>query len=224
MSEASAADAETEQTQDVGGRDRTPIDHRYERGWRRYGFDNVPFTDRCIHGSDIPIAVRNIFNRGYGEAHISFGILSPSEDAAIGMHIHRDVPTNTNVEEWYIIVDGEGEMTFSNGDVETVGSGDLVAIYPGTGHSFRATGSQPLRLISITPEMYTTKNPVTPFPDAFAPTIVVGEVDETMNPYDATCSRCGATWHRPAEDQAVASLPKWARTHACVPANEDATK
>lgn len=224
MSEGSAAAAETKQAKDVGGRDRALIDHCYERGWRRYGFDNVPFTDRCIHGSDIPIAVRNIFNRGYGKPHISFGILHPSEDAAIGMHIHRDVPSNTDVEEWYIIVDGEGEMTFSNGDIETVGSGDLVAIYPGTGHSFRATGDIPLRLISITPQMYTSKAPVTPMPEAFAPTIVVGEVDDAMNPFDATCRRCGATWSRSADDRSAASLPKWARTHACVPDHEDVTK
>jgi mannose-6-phosphate isomerase-like protein (cupin superfamily) len=224
MSEASAADAKTKQTQDAGGRAPAPIDHHYERGWRRYGFDNVPFTNRAIHGSDIPIAVRNIFNRGYGKAHISFGIISPSDDAAIGMHIHRDVPTSTDVEEWYIIVDGEGEMTFSNGDVETVGSGDLVAIYPGTGHSFRATGDVPLRLISITPQMYTTKAPVTALPDEFAPTIAVGEVDDTMNPLNARCRRCGATWCRPADDRPAASLPRWARTHACVPDHEDATK
>ncbi len=223
MSRASAADAKTEQNQDVGARDRAPIDHHYERGWRRYGFDNVPFTDRSIHGSDIPITVRNIFNRGFGEAHISFGIIPPSDDAAIGMHIHRDVPTGTDVEEWYIIVDGEGEMTFSNGDVERVGSGDLLAIYPGTGHSFRATGDAPLRLISITPQMYTTKAPVTAMPDAFAPAIVVGDVDDTMNPLDAICRRCGATWSRPADDRSAASLPKWARTHACVPDREDVT-
>jgi mannose-6-phosphate isomerase-like protein (cupin superfamily) len=224
MAKASAPVADTSQAPDAGTRASTPMDHRYERGWRRYGFDNVPFTDRAIHGSSIPIAVRNIFNRGTGKAHISFGILSPSEDASIGMHIHRDVPTNTDVEEWYIIVDGEGEMTFSNGDVEKVGPGDLVAIYPGTGHSFRATGKVPLRLISITPEMYTTKHPVTPTPDAFAPTIVVGAVDDTMNPLDATCRRCGATWSRPADDRSAASLPKWARTHGCVPGHEDATK
>jgi mannose-6-phosphate isomerase-like protein (cupin superfamily) len=217
-----AADAETRPAQDISGSAPAPIDHHYERGWRRYGFDNVPFTNRAIHGSSIPIAVRNIFNRGTGKAHISFGILEPTEDAAIGMHIHRDVPTNTDVEEWYVIVEGEGEMTFTNGDIERCGPGDLVAIYPGTGHSFRATGQKPLRLISITPEMYTTRNPVTPFPDAFAPAIVVGEVDEAMNPFDATCSRCGATWHRPTGDRSASSLAKWARTHACVPAREDA--
>ncbi|MCB1516715.1 MAG: cupin domain-containing protein [Hyphomicrobiaceae bacterium] len=223
MSDVLPANAKTEQSANSGDRDRAPIDHHYGRGWRRYGFDNLPFTERCIHGSDVPISVRNIFNRGLGKPHISFATLPPSDDVAIGMHIHRDVPSGTDVEEWYIVVEGEGEMTFSNGDVETVGAGSLVAIYPGTGHSFRAIGGKPLRLISITPTMYTSKAPITPMPDAFSPTIVVGEVDDAMNPFDATCSRCGATWTRPVDDHSVGSLAKWARSHACVPGDEDVT-
>ena len=169
------------------------MDHGHERGWHRYGFNNQDFDEqahpriRCADRGAPGVLP------GVGEPHVSFGVIPPNTDSpAIGMHIYRDVPTNTDVEEWYIIVDGEGEMTFSNGDVEKCGPGDLVAIYPGTGHSFRATGEKPLRLISITPLMYTTKNPVTPMPDAFAPTIVVGEVDDTMNPFDATCSCCAS--------------------------------
>lgn len=193
-------------------------EHGFERGWHRYGFDNLDFRQAAIHGSRIPIGVQEAFDRGPGQAHVSFGVIPPSEDDSIGMHIHRDVPSATDVEEWYIIIDGTGEMTFSNGDRVAVGPGDLVAVYPGTGHAFRATGEAPVRLVSITPVMYTSHRPGEPLPAEFRPQIEVEEADpRSMNPLRARCTACDAAWERPADDPGAASLPEWARDHRCSP-------
>jgi mannose-6-phosphate isomerase-like protein (cupin superfamily) len=194
-----------------------PLDHGYDRGWRRYGFDNLPFVERAIHGSKVPIGVNRIFHRGRWKAHCSFGIIPPNTDEpAIGMHVHRDVPTHTDVEEWYIIIDGRGEMTFSNGDSVDVGAGDLVAVHPGTGHSFRAFGDSPVRLISITPVMYEVDSPTDEYPQSFTPRVEVLTADETMNPTTARCTACGTNWNRPDDDRAANTLPEWAREHDCV--------
>ena len=195
--------------------DVAAVDHGYERGWTRYGFDNLPFTERAIHGSSVPIGVHRVFHRGTGKAHTSFGIIHPSSQAeAIGMHVHRDLPTGTDVEEWYIIIDGRGVMTFSTGETVDVGAGDLVMVHPGTGHSFRAVGDAPVRLISITPEMYSTDSPVDDYPAAFRPPVEIVTVDPaTMNPLSARCRDCGAIWKRPAGDRPSATLAVWARDH-----------
>ncbi|HWM22206.1 MAG TPA: cupin domain-containing protein [Ilumatobacteraceae bacterium] len=197
------------------------MDHGHERGWHRYGFDNQDFDERPIHGSDVPIGVRRAFFRGVGEPHVSFGIIPPNTDApAIGMHIHRDVPTRTDVEEWYIIVDGRGVMTFSSGDDVEVGPGDMVVIHPGTGHSFQAVGDVPVRLISITPTMYTSATQPNEVDRNFTPRIDVTRADDTMNPLDARCTACGATWTRPSDDRGANTLAPWARDHACKSADD----
>ncbi len=88
------------------------MDHTSERGWHRYGFDNLDFVERAIHGSDVPITLRTVIHRGVFKPHITLAVIEPSEtEQAIGMHIHRDLPTGTDVEEWYIIVDGRAVMS-----------------------------------------------------------------------------------------------------------------
>jgi mannose-6-phosphate isomerase-like protein (cupin superfamily) len=188
------------------------MDHTYERGWHRYGFDNMEFTDRAIHGSDVPISLKLALNRGVFKPHISFAVIEPTEtEQTIGMHIHRDLPTNTDVEEWYIIIDGKAVMTFSNGDTVDVGPGDMIATYPGTGHSFRAT--ETVHLISITPQMFTSRSPVDEAPEKFAPRIYVSAVNDAMNALRAQCTVCGADWVRPDDDKGSNTLPVWARGH-----------
>ncbi len=192
------------------------MDHTYERGWHRYGFDNVDFSERAIHGSDVPIDIKVLFNRGVGKPHIAFGVIPPNTDSqAIGMHIHRDVPSMTDVEEWYIIIDGTGEMTFSNGDKVELNAGDLIATYPGTGHSFRTIGSEPVRLVSITPQMFTSRNSdFDEAPEKYPPHIYVEDVDlATMNPLSAHCTTCNERWVRPDDDRAASGLPVWAGSH-----------
>lgn len=192
------------------------MDHEYERGWQRYGFDNQPFEDAAIHGSSSTISVYLSLNLGVGKPHISFATIPPdTPGAAIGMHMHRDVPTGRDSEEWYIIIDGDAEMTFSNGDIVQCQQGDLVAIYPGTGHSFRAIGG-PCRIISITPEMFTYPHEpprLDEYPEEFHPRIQVLDVDSEMCPLSAFCTVCGAEWRRPKEDREAATLPVWAREH-----------
>ncbi|MDR1294466.1 MAG: cupin domain-containing protein [Bifidobacteriaceae bacterium] len=192
--------------------------HQFDRGWQRYGFDNQEFRDAAIHGASWPISLTLAFNRGLWQPHISFSTITPgSPGQAIGMHVHRDVPTGKDVEEWYIIIDGRGEMTFSNGDVVEGGPGDMIAIWPETGHSFRAIGDKPLRMISITPKMFSYPNPEgahdDPWPDEFHPQIKVLDVDEQVVAVNAVCATCGARWERPADDKEAASLPVWARQH-----------
>lgn len=189
------------------------MDHTYEAGWHRYGFDNMEFVERAIHGADVPITLKLAINRGLFKPHISFAVIEPTEtEQTIGMHIHRDLPTNIDVEEWYIIIDGKAVMTFSNGDTVDVGKGDMIATYPGTGHSFRAV--ETVHLISITPQMFTSRSPAEAAPEKFSPRIYVSDVNDSMNALRAECTVCGAVWNRPDDDKGSNTLPVWARHHA----------
>jgi mannose-6-phosphate isomerase-like protein (cupin superfamily) len=184
-------------------------------GWRKYSF-NDGMNRRAIHGSAVTIGVDRIFHRGPGEAHVSLGEIPPTTtEEAIGMHIHRDVAGDRDVEEWYIIVDGQGVMTFSDGTTSEVAQGDFVVIRPGIGHSFRAVGDRPVRLVSITPDMYPSASTIDDDRTPVNPRIVIGEVDTSMNPLDATCADCGAGWVRPDDDRPAATLATWARDHPC---------
>ncbi|MDR1028331.1 MAG: cupin domain-containing protein [Clostridiales Family XIII bacterium] len=188
-------------------------DHCYERGWRRYGFDNLTFKDKTLHGSDEPVSVSNAVNRGLNEAHISFAVIRPTDREAIGMHIHRDVPTDDDREEWYVIIDGEAEQTFSNGDVVRCHAGDLIDIYPGTGHSIRAVNG-PCRIISITPKMFDYGHAAPDeYPKRFDPKIRIEEVDDVCCVVRAVCTECGAEWRRPEGAGGATALSAWAREH-----------
>jgi mannose-6-phosphate isomerase-like protein (cupin superfamily) len=193
--------------------------HGFDRGWYRYGFDTVEFTERAIHGGGAEIGISLLFNRGPGKAHAAYGIVYPEragEAPAIGMHIHRDEPTGEDLEEWYIIIDGTGIQHFTNGDSVEVGPGDVIACYPGTGHSLEATGDEPVRFVSITPKMYTSSSPVLDSPpEKFEPRIHVLTTTEAKNPITAKCSDCGATWERPADDTGSNSIADWSIEHDC---------
>lgn len=193
------------------------IDHAYDRGWKKYGFNSLEFQVANVHGSSEPMSVAVAFHRGVGAPHISFGVVPPgTERQPIGMHVHRDVPTGDDVEEWYVIIDGHGEMTFSNGDVVDVGPGDLVTTYPGTGHSFRTTGAKPVRLVAIVPRMFTNAAPVDELPGSFKSSVEVTDIETaTMNPVTATCRVCGRVWRKPADDTGSETLADWSRTHVC---------
>jgi uncharacterized cupin superfamily protein len=191
-------------------------EHGYDRGWFRYGFDTMPFTERSVHGGGADIGFSLAFNRGVGKPHIAFGIVYPgSAEPPIGMHIHRDDPSGEDLEEWYIIVDGTGIQRFTNGDSVAVGPGDLIACYPGTGHSLEVTGEDPIRLISITPRMFTNRTPAIEGPEGVEPRIRVLETDETKNPLRAECAECGATWERPDDDRGANTIADWSVEHDC---------
>jgi quercetin dioxygenase-like cupin family protein len=193
-------------------------DHGYERGWHRYGFESMEFIERTVHGGAADISVSLAFNRGPGKPHIALGIVYPgAEGPSIGMHIHRDDPTGEDLEEWYVIVSGRGIMNFSNGDSVAFVPGDLLATYPGTGHSIEATGDEPVRLVSITPKMFTLPpgRHVDDCPERFEPRVRVLTTDETKNPLTAECADCGATWERPRDDRGAGTLPVWSVEHPC---------
>jgi hypothetical protein len=191
------------------------IDHQYERGWKRYGFDNQPFETKMLHGSEETISVYSSFKRGLHKPHITFAEIGSTSDEAIGMHIHRDEPTGDDFEEWYVIIDGTAEMTFSNGDVVLCHAGDLLVTYPGTGHSFRAVDGT-CRIISICPEAFRYGDiPVQTdvYPEKFDPRIRVSEMDNKLCAVHAVCTVCGAEWHRSEGDPETAALPVWSKSH-----------
>jgi mannose-6-phosphate isomerase-like protein (cupin superfamily) len=195
-------------------------EHGYDRGWYRYSFETEELADRAIHGGGAEIGVRNFINRGYGKPHISFGVIYPERagpSPAIGLHIHRDEPTGEDLEEWYIIVDGTGIQRFTNGDSVEFGPGDVIACYPGTGHSLEATGDAPVRLVSVTPKMFssTVARPSDEWPERFTPRIHVLTTTEAKNALTAECTECGATWKRPEDDFGSNTLADWSVEHEC---------
>jgi mannose-6-phosphate isomerase-like protein (cupin superfamily) len=193
--------------------------HGHDRGWYRYAFDTEPFVDRAIHGGGSEIGVVNFLNRGYDQPHISYGIVYPErrgDSPAIGLHIHRDEPTMEDLEEWYIIIEGTGIQRFTNGDSVEFGPGDVIACYPGTGHSLEATGDTPVRFVSITPRMFTANwSRVDAWPETFEPRIRVLTIEDSMNPLTAECTDCGAKWQRPPDDVGGNSLADWSVEHSC---------
>jgi mannose-6-phosphate isomerase-like protein (cupin superfamily) len=200
------------------------MDHQYERGWQRYGFDNQQFEAKAGHGSKTTISSVLAFNRGLGKPHVTFSLIPPNTTGlGLGLHVHRNLTTGKDAEVWFLIVEGHGEMTFTNGDVVNCGPGDLITSYPGTGHSFRAIEGS-VKVIAIAPEMYTfpDDSETTNFPEDFSPRIRILEFDDgSMCVRHAVCSVCGSEWHRPDYDQEAATLPIWARNHQHLCETED---
>jgi mannose-6-phosphate isomerase-like protein (cupin superfamily) len=193
----------------------------YERGWRKYSYEEMPMRDVRAHGADIPIRAATALNRGPGELQISLMELPPDGSGdAISLHIHRDLPTARDVEEIYIILDGHGTMTFTSGDKVDLSPGDVVTTYPGTGHALRVSGDAGMRIVAVLPHAFRTNAPtapVDPFPEAFAPRIQVTSCHpRTVAPIDAMCSDCGSTWTAATEGEEGLDLPQWASTHRCV--------
>ena len=193
-------------------------EHGYDRGWYRYGFDHMEFLKRSVHGGGAEIDVSLAFSRGIGKPHCAFAIAYPgAATPAVGMHVHHDDVTGEDVEEWYIILEGSGIMRFTNGDSVRFGPGDLLATYPGTGHSLEVTGDEPVKFILIAPNLFRmgSGRTVDEWPERFDPRIRVLTNDETKNALTAECRDCGARWERPADDRGANSLPTWATEHPC---------
>jgi mannose-6-phosphate isomerase-like protein (cupin superfamily) len=195
---------------------RQIVDQAYERGWRRYSFEEPAAREVRAHGADIVIRAASAVNRGPGELQMSLLELPPhGEGDAIGLHIHRDVPTGEDVEEVYIILEGLGTMTFTTGEKVGLAPGHVVTTYPGTGHSVRVTGAAPMRIVVVVPHAFRidgSAGPVDVFPDMFAPRIRVTKCDpRSMSPQEALCSSCGGAWRTAPGDE----LPHWAASHEC---------
>lgn len=197
------------------------MDQNYERGWQKYSFDSIVMREAKAHGSDVTIRAGGAINRGPGELNMSMvEVPSHTGGDAIGLHIHRDHETGHDVEELYIVIEGVGQMTFSNGDVVTLSAGDVVTTYPGTGHAFRTLGDVPVRLIAVVPHGFRTARRAVEtdsFPERFAPTIQVLTCDPiALSPLEARCIRCGGGWAGDRSDDVANELPVWATGHACV--------
>jgi len=193
------------------------MDQGYERGWRRYSFGETPMTAVNAHGADIVISAGGVINRGPGQLQMSVLELPADSSAdAVGLHVHRDVPTGREVEEFYIVISGRCRMSFTNGDETELGPGDVAVTYPGTGHSVRVIGPDPVRLVVMLPESFRTARtpPVADaHPSEFSPQIAVLDADPArMTPLRARCSECGTLW---SQKDADAALPEWAKVHAC---------
>jgi mannose-6-phosphate isomerase-like protein (cupin superfamily) len=198
----------------------TARDLGHDRGWSRFGFDTMDFHPMRVHGGKAEIDVALVYDRGPGKPFIAYCVIPPgASEPQLGMHVHRDEPTGQDVEEWYIVVDGTGIQRFTNGDSVEFGPGDLLATYPGTGHSLEVTGDRPVKLIAIMPEVFTTGNPSPDeWPESWEPRIRVLTTNADKNPLTAECADCGATWERPEDDPASHTLGAWATGHACTSA------
>ena len=197
------------------------MDQDYERGWRRYSFEAAAMRRVNAHGSDVAIGAAAAFNRGPGALQMSLLELPPHADGdAIGLHIHRDFPTGRDVEEIYIVISGDCVMSFSNGDEVTLGSGDVVTTYPGTGHALRVVGERPVRVVVVVPHAFRSDRPlsaVDSFPEHFNPRIEVLTCHPTrMTPLEARCSECGQTWAADLHDEPSTGLREWVSRHRCV--------
>ena len=193
------------------------IDHQYDKGWKRYGYDMLKFEGSAAHGAVTEIFASLAFNRGVGKPFVNYAIIPPDNPGqGVGLHVHRNTETGQDSEVWYIIIEGKAEMAFTNGDIVECGPGDLVTTYPGTGHSFRAVGG-PVKAIIVAPEMFTydtEKTRFDPFPEEFDPAIKVLEYEkDSMSINSAVCSVCGEEWHKPPDDPAAETLLIWAREH-----------
>jgi mannose-6-phosphate isomerase-like protein (cupin superfamily) len=195
-------------------------DPEYGRGWQRFGFDTLDFFSTRVHSGPVDVDVAIAFDRGIGRPMVAYVVIPPGGEApAIATHVHRSEALGKDVEEWYVIIEGTGVQRFTNGDEVTFGPGDLIAVYPGTGHSLQVTGDQPVKMLGILPELFApaTPAPVAP-PDRWEPRIEVLTTTENLNPLTARCTDCGAAWERPGDDPGSDSLPVWAGEHACTPA------
>jgi mannose-6-phosphate isomerase-like protein (cupin superfamily) len=197
------------------------MDHGYERGWRRYSFDEVSMRLVKAHASDVAIGAAAAFNRGPGELQMSLLELPPhAEGDAIGLHIHRDFPTGRDVEEIYIVVSGDCVMSFSNGDEVTLAPGDVVTSYPGTGHAVRVVGETPVRIVVVVPHAFRSDKAlpaVDAFPEHFSPRIEVLTCHPSqMTPLEAQCRECGQTWAAGLRSEQPPGLREWASDHRCV--------
>jgi quercetin dioxygenase-like cupin family protein len=196
------------------------MDQDYARGWRRYTFEDVATQLVNAHGSDVTIRAGTAFNRGPGELQMSLLELPPhAESEAIGLHIHRDVPTGRDVEEIYIVVSGNCVMTFSSGDEVTLAQGDVVTTYPGTGHALRVVGKAPARVVVVVPHAFRSDRPrsaVDAFPAQFNPRIeVVTCHPAQMTPLEARCRECEQKWAADLEGGGSIGLREWAAGHCC---------
>jgi mannose-6-phosphate isomerase-like protein (cupin superfamily) len=193
-------------------------DQGYGRGWQRFGFDSLEFVSAKMHGGGSEIDFSVAVDRGVGRPFVAYVVIAPdaTEAPPLGMHIHRSAELGRDVEEWYIIIDGTGIQRFTNGDSVEFGPGDLIAVYPGTGHSLEVTGNVPVRMLGILPEVYMTMNPDAPaWPETWNPRIRVLTTTAELCPETAECSDCGQTWRRPETDVGSSSIASWAEDHAC---------
>jgi mannose-6-phosphate isomerase-like protein (cupin superfamily) len=189
----------------------------YERGWQRFGFDTLAFARARVHGGSAEADLSIAFERGVGKPLVAYAVIPPgTHGPAFGMHVHRNEAAGRDAEEWHVIISGTGIERFTNGDSVAFGPGDLIAVYPGTGHSVEVTGEEPVRMLGILPEMFEIADPDhEPWPDLWQPRIRVLTTTPNLNPLTAECTGCGAVWERPEDDPASGTLPAWAAEHAC---------
>ena len=192
-------------------------DPGYERGWQRFGFNTMDFTPVRVHGGGADIEASIAFDRGVGNPFVAFVIIPPGAgQPPLGLHVHRSEALGRDVEEWYVIIEGTGIQRFTNGDSVEFGPGDLIAAYPGTGHSLEVTGEVPVKMLGILPALFEPVNPNHPkWPETWQPSIRVLTVTDQLNPTTAECTDCGKRWEQPPDDFGSHTLGGWAAEHEC---------
>jgi mannose-6-phosphate isomerase-like protein (cupin superfamily) len=196
----------------------TMADPGYDRGWKRFGFDTMDFSPQRVHSGAGEVDVAIAIDRGVGMPFVAYVVVPPGvrEAPPLGMHVHRSQILGRDVEEWYIIIDGTGIQRFTNGDSVEFGPGDLIAVYPGTGHSLEVTGDRPVKMLGVMTELFQRVHPDhAEWPESWQPRIRVLTTTDTLNPTVAECTDCGETWERPDGDAGSNTLPVWAAEHEC---------
>ena len=184
------------------------------RGWRRVGFRTLDLRPARFHGGSVDIEASIAFHQGLGRPLVAYVVIQPGAPALpIGMHMHPSAALGREIEEWYIIIDGTGIQRFTNGDSVEFGPGDLIAVYPGTGHSLEVTGDRAVRLVAVQPEAGGAEG--ADWAEPGPPRIRVLTMSDEFNPLTAECAECGSTWKQPRGDFGSNSLPGWAANHGC---------
>ena len=180
-------------------------------GWSYYSFNTLKFRETALHEGEGVASIAGAFSQGPGKPHLNYLVMPPG--STVGMHLHRY--DGEEFEEWWVIIDGEGEMSFHNGDTVALKPGDTVVVHHGMAHQAIVKGDRPLRCVVIlpkTPARGIVYAPGKPEDFQARSNIEIKEVNYVGVPLKAVC-HCGAEWTRPEDDPHVRSLPVWASKH-----------
>lgn len=180
-------------------------------GWSHYSPEKLKFREVSLHEGEGLASIAAAFGQGPGKPYMNYLVVPPG--TTVGMHLHRY--DGEEFEEWWVVTDGEGEMTFHNGDTAELAPGDVVVIHRGMAHQAVVKGDRPLRCMVILPHT-PARGIVYAQPELqqfeTRSNIEITDVNYVGVPLRAVC-HCGAEWTRSEDDPHVYSLPLWARQH-----------
>ncbi|MBH5329053.1 cupin domain-containing protein [Eikenella sp. S3360] len=128
---------------DINEPSKTPVD----RSVQVYKFSELQRWDRDqAAGGQGQLLGRFAYTRhqtGEQDAIREIGWMTLPPGASVGLHKHA------NNEDVYLIVEGRGVFTDSNGKETPVSAGDITMARPGQSHALKNTGRRPMRFINF---------------------------------------------------------------------------